>query len=156
MIPRRAVGVIGEEGLLGKDIQAREQSQGLVEIEVLEGTPAFLVQELQRPQREQCAPRRDPWRARIVGIGNEPLEAEASPHGQEPEDARDARTPPLAGFPVERATVGDVGEFGTALVWTRCSARRATGAVANDKGGGWPTRPPLRNRAISERSAAGR
>jgi len=156
MVPRRAVGVIGYEWLLGKDVQPREQSKSLVEVEVIDVTSAFLVQELQGQEREKRARRRDHSWARIIGIGDKLLEAEPSQQGQEQEDASDASTPPAAGFQVQLATIGDFGEFRTALVFTRFPARRATGAVANEKGGGLPARQPLRNREMSEQRAAGR
>jgi len=58
-----AVRTVGDEALFGQDVQTGKQSYGLVEIEVVDVAAAFLVQQLQRQQTEQCGVGRDHVRA---------------------------------------------------------------------------------------------
>ena len=66
--PRGAVGVVGGVALLGQDVQAGEQAERLVEVEVADVTAAFLVEQLQRQQAEQRGCGGDHARARIAGL----------------------------------------------------------------------------------------
>ena len=49
-----AIGVIGGEALLGQDVQSGEESQRLLEIEVIDVAASLLVQEFQRQEAEHC------------------------------------------------------------------------------------------------------
>jgi hypothetical protein len=48
-----SVGVVGGVALLGQDIQAGEQSEGLVEVEIGDVAASFFVEQLQSQQTEQ-------------------------------------------------------------------------------------------------------
>jgi hypothetical protein len=48
--PGAAVGVLGREGLLGRDVQAGEQAEGRLEVEVIDVTETLLVKQLQQQE----------------------------------------------------------------------------------------------------------
>lgn len=52
MMALRALRIIGREGFLGQDIEAGEESEGCVEIEVVEVAAAFFVEEFEDEQAE--------------------------------------------------------------------------------------------------------
>jgi hypothetical protein len=53
VVPAGAVGVGGRIGLFRQDVEAGEQAQGLVEVEVIDIAAPLLVEELQRQQTQQ-------------------------------------------------------------------------------------------------------
>ena len=68
ILPDRPVRVVGGKGRLRQDVQAREESQGLVEIEVTDVTTPFLVNQLQGQQAQQCRGGRDHAGAGVTGL----------------------------------------------------------------------------------------
>lgn len=78
MVSCRAIRVISHERLLGQNIQPGKQTKSLVEVEVIDVTSTFFVQELEDQQREQCARRGDHLGAWVAGVGDESWEAQAS------------------------------------------------------------------------------
>jgi hypothetical protein len=156
MVSRRAIGVVSRERLLGQDIQPREQPQSLVEVEVIDVASAFLVQELEGQQREQGAGSGNHCGAGIVSLGDESLEVQASQQWQEQEDTCDPSSPGLTGCEIQLPTIGDRGEFWTALVFARFPASGTSRSIANEKGGGLPVRQLRRNCETNDRRARGR
>src|ERR1019366_3425908 len=55
LIPTGPVGVVGCERLLGEDVEAGEQAEGLVTVEVVDMTAPLLIEQFQPQQREQGA-----------------------------------------------------------------------------------------------------
>ena len=105
------VGVVGGERLLGQDVEPGEQAEGLVTVEIVDMTAAFLVEQLERQQRQQGAGGGDHLRAGIPGRGDEAIEAEAGQEWQEEEDAHETRVERAAGGEVQLPGVGDFGLF---------------------------------------------
>lgn len=134
-----AIGVVGGETFLGQDVEAGEQSEGGVEIEVVDVAAPFLVQKLQRQQAQERAGRRDHVRAGIAGLLNEAVEAELGEHGPEQEDAGDARVPRLFGRPRQHSTIGDVGRGRPRGAGTAVRGRSAPWPIGK-KGGAWSAR----------------
>ena len=149
------VGVVGGERLLGEDVEAGEEAEGLVEVEVVDVTASLLVEQLQRQEREQCGGGGDHLRAGIPGLGDEPIEAEPGQQGQEEEDARDARAERAAGrrgsardSPRRRASRGPVG-------LGRHRPEGPPAAVREKKGVATPRRQSARKRLAIDLSVEG-
>lgn len=70
-----AIGVVGDEGFLGQNVQASEPTQSFVEVEVIDVTVAFLVEKFQDEEAEQGADRRNHSGARIASVLDESVEA---------------------------------------------------------------------------------
>lgn len=51
----RAVGIVGGEAFLGQDVEAGEEAQGLIAVEVVDVAAAFLVEQFQGEQAQQSA-----------------------------------------------------------------------------------------------------
>ncbi len=149
------VRVGGGERLLGGDVEAGEEAEGLVAVEVIDMTPSLLVEQLQRQKREQCGGGGDHPRAGVPGLGNEPIEAEPGQEGQEKEDARDARADRAAGLEVQLARVRDVGRLGDRSSWARTRAEGPPAAVREKKGDAPPRRSSARKRLAIDLSVEG-
>ena len=91
MLPLRAVGVVGGKGRLREDIAPSEQPECLIKIKVTDMTAAFLVQQLQGEQTEQCTRCRDHTRAGIISLGNELVESDTRQQRQEEKNTGDPR-----------------------------------------------------------------
>lgn len=46
MVSRGAIGIVGGETLLGKDVESREQPQGFIAIEIINVAEPFFIQQL--------------------------------------------------------------------------------------------------------------
>ena len=149
------VGVVGGERLLGEDVEAGEEAEGLVAVEVVDMAASLLVEQFQRQERQQGAGGGDHLRAGIPGLGDEPIEAEPGQEGQEEEDARDARAERAAGREVQLAAVGDVGRLGARSVSARTRAEGSPAAVREKKGGVTPRRRSARKRLAIDLSVEG-
>ena len=131
LVATGAVGVVGGERLLGQDVEAGEQAEGLVAVEVVDMTASFLVEQLQRQQREQGAGGGDHLRAGIPGLGDESIEAEPGQEGQEEEDARDARAERAAG---RRGSARDSRRLRASRGRLALGRRRRRGAARGRRG----------------------
>jgi hypothetical protein len=90
----RAIGVVGGEALLGRDVQPGEQAQGPLEVEVVDVAAPLLVQELQRQEAQQGGGGGDHLRPRVAGPLDQLVEPQARQQREEQEQARDARLEP--------------------------------------------------------------
>ena len=90
MTPLGAVGIVGGEGGLGQDVEAREEAESLVEVKVADVTASFLVEQFQSEQAQQGAEGRHHLRAGVVRTMDDLVEVEASQQGQEQEDPGNA------------------------------------------------------------------
>jgi len=111
LVTHDPVGVVGGERLLGQDVEPGEQAEGFITVEIVDMTAAFLVEQLERQQRQQGAGGGDHPRAGIPGRGDEAIEAETGQEWQEEEDAHETRVERAAGGEVQLAGVGDLGLF---------------------------------------------
>ena len=68
---RSPIGIVDGERLLGEDVQTGEQSQGLVEIKIVDVSTPLLVEELERQQGQERAGGGDHFRARIIRLGDD-------------------------------------------------------------------------------------
>ena len=87
--PLRAVGVVGGERGLGQDVEAGEETEGLVEVEIADVTVPFLVEQLEGEQAQQGGGGGHHLRAGIARTLDDLVEVEASQQGQEQEDPGD-------------------------------------------------------------------
>jgi hypothetical protein len=110
------IRVIGGEQLLGKNVEAGEKTNGLVEVEIADVASSFLIKQFQRQEREQSGSRGYHLRARIPRIDDEAVETELGQQRQEQEDTCDASTKCAAGREVQLALVSDFRRFGVALI----------------------------------------
>jgi len=108
-----AIRVIGDEGFLGWNVEAGEEPQGFVEVEVIDVAAAFFVEQFQGQEAQQGTGGGDLFRAGIAGILHEAVKAELGQQRQEQENAGDARLQATIVAQRERAAIGDVGGFGT-------------------------------------------
>ena len=104
--PLGAVGVIGGVGVLGQDVEAREQAEGLIEVEIADMTAPLLVEQFQRQQAQQGAGGGHHLRAGIAGPVDDLVEAEAGQQGQEQEDAGDPSPQAASRGEVQSSTIG--------------------------------------------------
>ena len=74
-------------------------------------TAAFLVEQFERPQRQQDARGGDHLRSEIPGRGDEAIEVETGQERQEEEDAHEPRVERAAGGEVQLPGVSDLGLF---------------------------------------------
>src|SRR4051794_18849839 len=149
------IRVIGDEGLLGEDVQPGEEAEGLIEVEVVDVAASLLVEELQRQQGQDRGGRGDHLRAGIGRGDDEPVEVDLSQQGQEEEDPGRTGPQPPPGGQVQGPLIGDGGLVRPALVLATRSARGSSTAVGDEKGGmSWP-RTSCRNRLIRTLRAAG-
>ena len=155
LITNGPVGVGGGERLLGGNVEAGEEADHLVAVEVVDMAPSLLVEQFQGQEREQGACGRDHPRAGIPGLGDEPIEAEPGQEGQEEEGARDAGADGAAGLEVQLATVGDVGRLGARSCSARTRAEGPPAAVREKKGVATPRRRSDRRRLAIDLSVAG-
>ena len=87
---RGAIGVVGGIALFGQDVQAGEQAERLVEVEVADVAAAFFVEQLQRQQAEQCGRGGNHARAWIRGLSDQGVETQAGQQGEEQKDTSHA------------------------------------------------------------------
>lgn len=111
MVPLGAVGVVGGEGVLGQDVEAGEQAEGLIEVEIADVTAPLLVEQLQGEQAEQGTDGGHHLGAGIVGTKDDLVEAEASQQGQEEEDPGDPGPQPTSRAEVQPATIGNLRDL---------------------------------------------
>ena len=90
ILPDRTVRIVGGEGRLRQDVQAGEEPQGLVEIEVADVTTPFLVDQFQGQQAQQGRGGRDHAGAGVTGLLDQVVEAQLRQERPEDEEARDA------------------------------------------------------------------
>jgi hypothetical protein len=149
------IRVVGGEGLLGEDVQAGEEAQGLVEVEVVDVAAPLLVEELQRQQGQDRGGRGDHLRAGVGRGDDESVEADLGQQGEEEEGAGRAGSQPPPGGQVEGPLIGDGGLVRPIAILAARTARGAPAAIGDEKGGmSWP-RTSCRNRLIRTLRAAG-
>jgi hypothetical protein len=102
----RAVGVIGGVGGLGQDVEAGEQAEGLIGVEIADRTASPLIESLQRQEAEQGVGGGHHPRAGIAGVVDDRVEAQACQRGQEPEDSGDSRPEASSGGEFQFSAVG--------------------------------------------------
>ena len=107
------VGVIGDEGFLGQDVEAGKEPKSLVEVEVVDVAAAFFVEEFQDQEAKQSPGGGNHFRAGIAGIIDEAVKAELGEQRQEQENAGDARAQGTIIGQRQRAAIGDGWDFGT-------------------------------------------
>jgi hypothetical protein len=90
ILPNRTIRIVGGEGRLWQDVQAGEQPEGLVEIEVADVTTSFLVDQFQGQQTQQGRGGRNHTRTRITGLPDQFVKPQLCQQRPEREDARDA------------------------------------------------------------------
>jgi hypothetical protein len=151
----RAVRVSGGEGLLREDVQAGEEAQGLVEVEVVDVAASLLVEELQSQEGQDRCGRGDHLRAGVVRSGDEPVEADSGQQGEEEEDPGGARPQLTAMGQVEDPLIGDGGLLRPIAVLTARTARGSSAAVGEEKGGTSWSRTSCRKRLIRTLKAVG-
>jgi hypothetical protein len=150
VIPLGAIGVLGRISGLGQDVQAGEEAQALIAVEVADMAAPLLVQELQGQEAQQGRVGRDHLRAGVARLCDEAIEAESGQQRQEEEDARDggAQSPP--GLQVQASSVGRLGRLGLG----RLGLGRASGARGGEKRGVAPERHWVRNWWMTWRSVS--
>src|SRR5262245_5336622 len=141
-----AIRVVGGERFLGKDIEACEETQGLVEIEVADVAAAFLVEQLQRQQRQESRRCRDHGRARVTSLEDQPVEAELGQQRQEQKDTRHTGAECLPRGQTQPSRVGNLGQFGAVLLSAEAWTGRSSSTVGEKKGGEIPRRQSARKR----------
>src|SRR5215469_10407878 len=109
-------------------------------------TPAFLVEQFERQQRQQGAGGGDHLRAGIPSRGDEPVEAETGQEWQEEEDAHEARVECAAGGEVQLPGIGDFRLFRSGAASARRWPAGPSAAVWTIKGGVTPPRRLARKR----------
>ena len=149
------IRVVGDEGLLGEDVQPGEQAEGLIEVEVVDVAAPLLVEELQRQQRQDRGGRGDHLRAGIGRGDDEPVEVDSSQERQEEEDPGGARPQPPPCGQVEGPLIGNGGLVWRIAVLAARPARWSPAAVGDEKGGLSWLRGSCRNRLIRTLRAAG-
>src|SRR5262249_23237322 len=147
----RTVGVGRGVGLLGQDVEAGEQTQGFVDVEVVDGAAPLLVEPLQRQEAQQGGAGGHPARARIGGRAKGGGEADVAERGKKGEGPRQAGTEAAARGQAQGAAVGDRREFGPPL-WPVAGRRAVTGRY-RQKGGCWPAAQRARKRVTCWRKA---
>ena len=145
ILPDRPVRVVGGEGRLRQDVQAREEPQGLVEIEVADVTPPFLVDQFQGQQAQQGRGGRDHAGAGVTRLPDQVVEAQLGQERPEDEDARDTGLQRRRHL-LERAG-SDVGNGGALTVGASGRHRCATAYR--------PSAPEKGGRGIRTRSRSG-
>jgi hypothetical protein len=103
--PLGAVGVVSGESGLGQDIEAREQAESLIEVEIADVTTPLLVEQLQGEQAQQGAGGGHQVRSGIAREVDDLVEAEASQQGQEQEDPGDPGPEASSRGEVQLATI---------------------------------------------------
>src|SRR5437763_11030006 len=141
LIPLGAIGVLGGISGLGQDVQAGEEAEALIAVEVADMAPPLLVQKLQGQQAQQGGVGRDHLRAGVARLSDEAIEAESGQQRQEEEDARDGSAESPAGLQVQASSVGRLGPLGLG----RGGSGRASWARGGEKGGAGPERHWVRN-----------
>lgn len=76
MISRGAVGVVSGVAFFGQDVQASEQAEGLVKVEITDVAAAFFVEQFQSQQAQQSGDSRHLAGTRIAGLGDESVHAQ--------------------------------------------------------------------------------
>src|SRR5579862_614781 len=87
----RAIGIVGGEGFFGQDVEASEEAQSAVKVEVINMAVTFFVEEFQNQETEQGVDSGDHLRAWIFGVTDEAVEAELSQERQKQESTGKAR-----------------------------------------------------------------
>jgi hypothetical protein len=135
-----AIGVIGGEGLFGKDIEAGEEAEGGVEVEIVDMAASFLVEKFEDEEAEQSAGWGNHVGARVARLLAELIEAELREEGEKEKQAGDRRAQGFFGGRVEDPAVGDSGRMRSRRV---IMVRLALGPSAlwrGKKGGVCPSR----------------
>jgi hypothetical protein len=90
ILPDRAVRIVGGESRFGQDVEAGEDPQRLVKIEVADVASPFLVDQLQGQQAQQRRGRRDHAGAGVTGLLDQLAEAQLRQQRPEGEEAGNA------------------------------------------------------------------
>src|SRR5262249_41049677 len=134
--PFAAVGVGSQKRPLGEHIQAGEQAQARVAVEVVDVAAAFLVHELQQQQAEQRGGGGNDRRAGVAGAADELLKAQRGEQGQEQEHARQAAAQATPRDQAQGSRIGSRdGQANSRRGWLG-GRTSAPGRV--EKGGGLP------------------
>ena len=104
---KAAIGIIGREGFFGEDIEAGEEPEGGVEVEIVDIAASFFVEELEDEEAEQGAARRNHFRTRIARLLAEPIETEFGEEREKEKQAGDRSAQVFFGGGVEDAAIGD-------------------------------------------------
>ncbi|WP_168165329.1 hypothetical protein [Singulisphaera acidiphila] len=150
LVTARAVRVVSGERLLGQDVEANEQAEGFVAVEVVDMAPSLFVEQFQCQQREQRTGGGDHLRVRIPRLSDEPIETEPSQVRQEEEDARDAGVDRAAVREIQCATIGDVRSQGTRSVVAYTGSEGSATPVGEKKGVATPRRQSGRKRLAND------
>ena len=123
-------------GFFGQDVEAGEEAEGVIEVEVVDMAVTFLVEEFQDQEAEQGVDGGKHFGDGILGVLDKVVEAELGQEGQEQEDAGEAGAERTSRVQREHTAIGDGRRFGTgrgvaALVGTSPQSR-------NEKGGTIP------------------
>lgn len=144
-----AIRISGRERFLGQDVEAGEESEGFVEIEIVDVTAAFLVEEFEDEQTEHGVGSGNHARARIACIAHQAIQAELGEQRQEQEEPGNARADGARSIQREQSAVGDRWLIGTRVRWF---ARGSPVWDRSEKGGVRPWRMQARNCATRLRS----
>jgi hypothetical protein len=118
MVALRAIGVIGRERFLGQDIEAGEEAERVVEIEVIDMAASFFVEEFENEQTEHGIRTWNHVGAGIVGIAHEAIEAELCEQGQKQKESGESRTDGRMLVQGEQSAIGDGGPIRLGLGMT--------------------------------------
>ena len=116
-------------------IQAGKEAEGLIEVEVVDVTAPFLVEELERQQRQQGAQGGDHLRAGIASLGHDLIEAKLDQQRQEQEGAGHARPAPAWRRQAQESLISDCGFVRAMPLIAERLARWSATAVEDEKGG---------------------
>src|SRR5262249_26084297 len=146
LIAAGAVRVVGGERLLGEDVEAGEEAEGLVEVEVTDVTAPLLVEQLQRQQREQRRVGGNHLRTGVVRLGDQAVEAQYAEQGEEQEGAGGARAERSPRHEIQFPAVGDLPNFGPLSIFSAVGPGVSSSAIRKEKGGVAPPRQAARKR----------
>ena len=156
MVAYGARGVVGRVGLLGGPMEARQQANGLVDVQVIDGAAPFFVQELQDEQAPQRTGRGHHGGARIAGIADQLREVYTGQPGQAEQHPRDARAQATSRSKAQRARIGGDCRLRDGWFWgVRLPLGSPQGRLPK-KGGTSPACTWARNRQTIERNEVSR
>jgi hypothetical protein len=130
-----AIRIIGRERFLRQDIEAGEESEGFIEIEVVDMTAAFLVEEFEDQQTEDGVGGGNHARAGVASVANQALEAELGEQRHKQEQPGDTCADGAITVESEQPAIGDGRSIGARLRWS------AGGPSARDRGEKGGVRP---------------
>ena len=125
-----AVGVIGRERFFRQDVEAGEESERFIVIEVVDVRASFLIEEFEDKQAEEGVGGGNHARAGIAGFADEAVDPEPCEQGKEQEESGDTRAEASGLLPGEQPAVG-----GRGLVAVGRAGRGSATRDAGEKGG---------------------